>query len=51
MGRNAGSKIHWSHEPSISAELIWYCQQHAKWDKSPATFLVHVQTEHGNVRQ
>ncbi len=60
MGRNAGSKIFWSHAYDGSEHISSnYCQQHATFkilnhatfNGAMLTLKSHISTDHGNAEQ
>ncbi len=56
MGRNAGSKMFWSHFDDGGSNFVitWYCQQHARFEIETINtdkFISHLETEHGLVEQ
>ncbi len=63
MGRNAGSKVFWTHlvrQSDANHYATWYCQQHAKWDSLSGGNRVtvfeplvtqHLNDQHGNAEQ
>ncbi len=60
MGRNSATTIQWAHtHDGTSHVILYYCQQHMKWDRITNTTLatafaplkLHFETDHGNVEQ
>ncbi len=61
MGRNAASRVHWTHATDDLPKNIFthYCQQHAAWKRDSDVTLslafgelkTHLETTHGNVEQ